>query len=317
MNQHSSSEPASGLLLPWLRLMRLPTVFTSLTNVLCGYLVSSAERDLPALVRQPELYLLLLSSAGLYLGGMVLNDVFDVELDRVERPNRPIPAGLITRKAAAVLGGLLILTGVGCAALASGTTDFSPVVIAAVLAAVVLLYDALLKNTVLAALGMGTCRFLNVMLGASCCGSWAEVWATPQLWIAGALGIYVFGVTWFAQNEAGQSSRAMLVAGMGTAMAGLGWNAWTTWLHAGPSQAATGTLIALGLIAGNILLRGFRAVRINQAVLLQKTVGFMLLNIIFVDAAMTFCFTGSGRLATLVVILVIPATLLKRVVPMS
>ncbi|MEO1982964.1 MAG: hypothetical protein ABGZ24_20835, partial [Fuerstiella sp.] len=81
--------------------------------------------------------------------------------------------------------------------------------------------------------------------------------------------------------------------------------------------SAMGAVIALCLIAANVGLRCVRAIQVNQSMLLQKTVGFMLLNIIFIDAAMVFCMTGSGRLASLVVILVIPATLMKRVIPMS
>ena len=77
-------------LLTWLQLMRLPTVFTALSNILCGYLITHSFRvgDLP---QQTDLWLLLASSFGLYLGGMVLNDVFDAKLDAVERPERPIP----------------------------------------------------------------------------------------------------------------------------------------------------------------------------------------------------------------------------------
>ena len=71
------------------------------------------------------------------------------------------------------------------------------------------------------------------------------------------------------------------------------------------------------LIAANVAFRCLKAISANHPVLLQKTVGFMLLNIVFMDAAMTFAITGSGRLATMVVILVIPATLMKRFIPLS
>ena len=79
-------------LLTWLQLMRLPTVFTALSNILCGFLITHPLKvdELPL---QKELWLLLGSTIGLYLGGMVLNDVFDAKLDAVERPERPIPSG--------------------------------------------------------------------------------------------------------------------------------------------------------------------------------------------------------------------------------
>ena len=86
----ATSASERSTLLTWLKLMRLPTVFTALSNILCGYFVSSPEREIGVLFSEPQLWLLLLASSGLYLGGMVLNDVFDARLDAEERPERPI-----------------------------------------------------------------------------------------------------------------------------------------------------------------------------------------------------------------------------------
>ena len=33
----------------------------------------------------------------IYAAGIVLNDVFDYEIDRVERPGRPLPSGRVSR----------------------------------------------------------------------------------------------------------------------------------------------------------------------------------------------------------------------------
>lgn len=303
--------------MPWLRLMRLPTVFTALANVLCGYYVSSANNDLPIFAATPSFWLLLLSSAGLYLGGMVLNDVFDSELDSVERPERPIPSGAISKTKAAIFGCLLMGVGIVAAGLAgqisgNGTASIG---VAIILTAAVILYDSFLKSTILGPVGMASCRFLNIMLGASCCGDWGHVFANPQLGIAIALGIYVFGITWFARNEAGDSTRLALSTGLMIALCGIGLNLWST-LNSATSNGM-GASIALSLVAANVFIRCTRAIKANQSILLQKTVGFMLLNIIFMDAAMVFFATGSGRLATTVVILVIPATLMKRFIPLS
>ncbi len=310
----------SGVM-PWLKLMRLPTVFTALSNVLCGYYVSAESRHLPDVIVQPTLWLLIAASAGLYLGGMVLNDVFDASLDAIERPERPIPSGRISKHAAAIFGTLLIVVGVAGAWFAgkSSAAGSTSIVVAIVLAAVVVLYDSVLKNAFAAPVGMATCRFLNVMLGASCSENGRQwVWdANPALWVAVALGVYVFGITWFARYETGESKRSLLAVGLAISLCGLAIDAATCWRALVENRAAMGALIALALIAGNVGYRATKAIRANHPRLLQKTVGFMLLNIIFVDAAMTFCLTGSGRLATTVVILVIPATLMKRVVPMS
>ncbi len=314
-----SSNKQSSTVYDWLKLMRLPTVFTALSNVLCGFFVSTTDRDLPVLAARPEFWLLLLSSAGLYLGGMVLNDVFDAELDSRERPERPIPSGRISHKRATVFGVLLVATGLVAAFAADivSKTQNTSFQIASVLAAAVVLYDSVLKSTIAGPLGMGACRFLNIMLGASCCGSWDDVWSTPQLVVATALAVYVIGVTWFARNEAGNSSRSGLMAGLSIVVVGLCIDGWVALQDLQPWSPATGALIALGLIGANVIFRAVKAISANQPVLLQKTVGFMLLHIIFLDATMTFCITGSGRMAAAVVVLVIPATLMKRIIPMS
>ncbi len=316
MTEQISLAPQATLM-AWLRLMRLPTVFTALANVLCGFFISSAERNPAVVLVQPWFWLLLLASAGLYLGGMVLNDVFDAALDAKERPERPIPSGKITRTQAAIFGGFLMGSGITAAWFAgkSAQSGLASFYISIILAAAVLLYDSILKNTLAAPLGMGACRFLNIILGASCCGSIDAVFSNPQLSVALALGIYVIGVTWFARHEAGNASRNGLRTGLGIAIAGIGVN---VWVAANTStDSGTGAIIALVLIAANVAFRCLKAISANHPVLLQKTVGFMLLNIVFMDAAMTFAITGSGRLATMVVILVIPATLMKRFIPLS
>ena len=147
--------------MPWLRLMRLPTVFTALTNILCGYFVSTDSRALPDVFGQTEFWLLLVSSALLYLGGMVLNDVFDYELDCQERPERPLPSGQIPLRSAATLGWLMMVGGLGsafAAGLVSGT-GYSSFLIAVVLAALVWFYDSTLKSTPFSPFGMAGCRF--------------------------------------------------------------------------------------------------------------------------------------------------------------
>src|ERR1041385_7988595 len=50
----------------------------------------------------------------LYLGGMFLNDAFDVEFDRVHRQERPIPSGAISVTTVWRLGLTLLGAGVGC-----------------------------------------------------------------------------------------------------------------------------------------------------------------------------------------------------------
>ena len=144
--------------LAWWQLLRAGNVFTAISNVIAGYLITQQNWEPIG-----PLLLVILASALLYEGGMVLNDVFDAELDAKERPERPIPSGRITRRSATVVGWMLLVLGVltgGAASLLTGNLRTS--LIAVALAAYVVGYDAGLKGTFLGPWGMGACRMLNV-----------------------------------------------------------------------------------------------------------------------------------------------------------
>src|SRR5437870_5237158 len=151
------------------QLIRLPNVFTAVADIALGWLCAVAAGT-PA-ARWPSFLLLMASSACLYSAGMIWNDFFDVEQDQRERPFRPIPSGRISRRAAGVLGALALLGGVACARQAGvAIASASPLIIALVLVLTILLYDAWLKRTLLGPAAMGSCRFLNVLLGLSVAG---------------------------------------------------------------------------------------------------------------------------------------------------
>ena len=77
-------------LLAYLQLCRFAAVFTALADICMGWLLTQ-----PDFTPERDFALLLISSAGLYLAGMVFNDVFDRRIDARERPNRPIPSGRV------------------------------------------------------------------------------------------------------------------------------------------------------------------------------------------------------------------------------
>lgn len=58
------------------------------------------------------LFLLVLSVILINGGGNIINDIYDVEIDRINRPNRPLPAGLISARAAWIYTSILFGTGV-------------------------------------------------------------------------------------------------------------------------------------------------------------------------------------------------------------
>ena len=82
---------------PYLELLRPANVVTALADVLAGFAIAG-------LGNRAALPWLLLATAALYAGGIVLNDVFDRDIDSSERPERPIPSGRVSVAAAAALG---------------------------------------------------------------------------------------------------------------------------------------------------------------------------------------------------------------------
>ena len=79
----------------------------------------------------------------------------------------------------------------------------------------------------------------------------------------------------------------------------------------------SGSRMALLILSLNLLMRAAAVIPSPQPRTIQKTVGLMLLCIIFLDAIMVFAITADAKLAALVIMLVAPASLLRRVIPMS
>jgi 4-hydroxybenzoate polyprenyltransferase len=208
----------------YLRLMRLPNVFTAWADVTMGYLF------VHHVLGPWHVFAWLAAASGcVYTAGMILNDVWDCERDRHERPERPLPAGRIAPAAARRWGWGLLAVGVVCgwmAGLTAGPLPWRSGTVVTLLAACVLLYDGGLKLLVLGPLGMGACRFLNVLLGMSTGPAWpAEPsllgYGPPHLVAAGGIGVYIVGVTWFARREARTSRRLALTGACAVLLGGV------------------------------------------------------------------------------------------------
>jgi 4-hydroxybenzoate polyprenyltransferase len=260
---------------------------------------------------QRDFGLLVTASSCLYLAGMVFNDVFDREIDAKERPKRPIPSGRVSVRAAVILGVVLIAAGLALA----GVAGIASLIVAGLLTGCIFFYDGLLKSTPVGPVVMGSCRFLNVMLGASVAAggtSLAAVWTLPQLHVAAGLGVYITGVTWFARNEAGTSSKAHLAAAMG--MVNLGFALLVAFVMNWPQapDRQTQAALALGMIALIINRRLFTALFDPVAAKVQVAVRTMLLSVIMLDASLVFFVQENQTYAIIVALLLIPATFLGR-----
>jgi hypothetical protein len=175
------------------RVSNLPTVWT---NVLAGVVLAGGALEpgtLAALIVALSLF---------YVGGMYLNDAFDRKIDARERPERPIPSGLISAREVFAIGfGMLaaaVLVLVGVAVRRAPPLNWLPVASGVALAAVVTYYDAVHKRDPLSPLVMGLCRVLTYVIAAV-----AVAGAVPGRVVAAALVLlsYLIGLTYVAKQE--------------------------------------------------------------------------------------------------------------------
>ncbi len=297
-------------MLAYLQLLRLPTVFTAMADIFLGFLLTHGRFE-----PWPKFAALLAASSGLYLAGMVFNDVFDVKQDTLERPGRPIPSGRVSKTAAILLGLVLMTIGL----VAAFTVGNWSGTVALLLIPAVLGYDMVLKRTPLGPLGMGTCRFLNVLLGASDISSPAlsELIATAAFGCACGLGLYIVGVTWFARTEAKTSSRLQLLGSLIIVWCGIGALAAVAYRWGGAAPNPQIVYLILAMIAANVSFRALPAVADPDPERVQPLIPLMLLSYVMLCATMVFWHTGNGQYALLTACLVIPAMILKQFIPMT
>lgn len=184
-------------LLTWARLLRAPNLFTAPGDALGGLFLLSAIQT--KATSASTLVLVALASMTAYAFGILTNDLFDVAEDRQFRPERPLPSGQVSCRAALGAAVLLAALGLGLALAVSGTT------LQAMLAllACILLYNGLAKRRRLTgAVVMGLCRGFNVILGAATLTtSFTETVTSPALAPALAVTVIIAVVTWLADGE--------------------------------------------------------------------------------------------------------------------
>jgi 4-hydroxybenzoate polyprenyltransferase len=147
------------------------------------------------------------ASALLYAGGVVMNDVCDAGLDAAERPERPIPSGRVSKKAASVFGMLLLTAGVAAAACAGIRSGM----LALLIAGASLLYDRWGKHHLFfGPLNMGICRGLDLLLGMSI----LSLQSNPLIWTAVVPVIYIAAVTLVSRGEVHGGKRSSVVAAL-------------------------------------------------------------------------------------------------------
>src|SRR5690349_2779602 len=171
-------------LLVLVRVSNLPTVWS---NCLVGLLIAGSASI-------PKLLLLCGGTTALYIGGMYLNDAFDVEFDRLNRKERPIPSGAIS--VGDVWGYGLSWLGLGLVLVYFfNTTTFA---LAVALVFSILLYDAVHKAITFSPVIMAMCRFFLFLLAASVGRNGVT---GLSVWTALALASYIVGLSYVARSE--------------------------------------------------------------------------------------------------------------------
>ena len=189
-----------------LSLTRPANLVTAIADVLAGMAIAGYFHDFappPAPVGW-----LSLATVCLYGGGVVFNDVFDAELDAIERPERPIPSGTVSKKLATVVGALLLAVGIGVSFIVNQTAGF----LAVGIAVSSLVYDRFGKHhNWLGPINMGLCRGLNLLLGVSILPDQVLPW----VWVGLVPIAYIAAITMISRGEVhGGSATTLRVAGL-------------------------------------------------------------------------------------------------------
>ncbi|QIP17115.1 UbiA-like protein EboC [Spirosoma aureum] len=189
-----------------LSLTRPANLVTAIADVLAGMAIAGyflVQNPAPAPVGW-----LALATVCLYGGGVVFNDVFDAELDAIERPERAIPSGVVSKRTATLLGVVLLVIGIAASFLVNPTAGF----LAIGIAVASLVYDRFGKHhDWLGPVNMGLCRGLNLLLGVSIIPEQVLPWA----WIGLVPIAYIAAITMISRGEVhGGSVTTLRVAGL-------------------------------------------------------------------------------------------------------
>ena len=186
----------------YITLVRLPNIFTAVSNILPGYCIIVTAISF-SFTNANLLYLagLMVTSSLLYMTGIVLNDYFDIEIDKKERPTRPLPSGNVSKRKALIIA----ISSTIAANVISLAISWMSFVFALILTAIIIAYDSRLKHkTITGPITMSLARFVNVILGASPAFPMlllSRESITMLLFIATTLFIYILSIIILSKKE--------------------------------------------------------------------------------------------------------------------
>lgn len=289
-------------LIGYANLVRLPNLFTAPPDIVVGLAIVIASGYAISITAAIGIGV---ASICLYAAGTTFNDYFDVGEDTRLRPERPIPAGVVSQQGALLLGTTLLVGGILIALIAAGAIAGA---VAACLAITILLYDGLFKGSAVGFLLMGANRGLNVLLGISAVVSPIRL-AIWEFAVPAIIVLYIAAVTFLGESETGESDiMSIRVAILGVVFATLG----VLGFLIVQSPPLLETLLTIILLIGFVVWTG-RALREAYTNPSPSTigpaVGTCVLALVILNAA--FAATVDFSLAILVLLFLVPAMVLS------
>lgn len=283
----------------YLQLCRPANLPTAAADIIAGISISGLFLGLSTFEFPLDVpfsaFLLIMASVFLYAGGVVLNDVFDIEIDKVERPERPIPSGVVPLGKASLFGFILLIIGIGLAFLANTLSGY----VAVLLALAILSYDKYAKHhSFFGPLNMGICRGLNLLMGITLFNGF-ENWPYVLIPI-----VFIFAVTMVSRGEVhGKNKSNILFAGVLYLVVLIS----VSTLHVIYTQSAPWYLLFLLLFAFMVFRPLVRAYKENIPKNIKKAVKAGVLSIILLDAAIAVAY--SNILVGLLILLLLPISI--------
>ncbi len=278
------------LLRRWLVLGRVSNVPTVWSNCLAGSILGGGAG-------LGRLFWFSMAATLLYVGGMYLNDAFDVEFDRQNRKERPIPAGKISLHTVWTAGIAALAVGfVMTAVLGRATAVLSLLLIVSIL-----VYDAVHKVVLFSPVLMALCRFF-LFLAAASIG--AQGVTGESVWAALVLSAYVIGLSYVARSE---STRGALKYWPCYLLAGPLLLAWL--MNPGSYKAASR---ALSFVLVLWVIRCLRTTFWSAEKNVGRTVSGLLAGIVLVDLLATL---GANNLGLIFLVLFLLSLFFQRFIP--
>jgi len=189
----------------FIKMARPANIITAISDILAGCAIAGIFQNFTSVeTKAAPLILLVISTIGLYGGGIVFNDIFDYKTDKINRPERVLPSGKISISEATAFGIALFVIGIISAFYVSLLSGFFAISICFL----ALSYDKYAKhNAVLGPINMGLCRSMNLILGISIINN-----VVNDMWFLGFIPLaFIAAITLVGQKEAHGNNKSSIV----------------------------------------------------------------------------------------------------------